>query len=109
MARAPSFWKDFIAGLGGPAGAKNVDYALDAYDTLMNLRDADFWFDEDYKPVIRQLRAFHKMGFVTTPPELLREGANIGQSAILTPAGLEFIKQGRDVVNRLIAVGGGDY
>jgi tetrahydrodipicolinate N-succinyltransferase len=105
MPRQPNFWRDFIAGLAGPAGAREAVDALDAYDTLTNLRDTDFWFDEDYKPVLRQLSAFHKMGFVTTPPELLRDGANIGRGAILTPAGLEFINRGRDIVNGQIAAG----
>ena len=110
-----TFWSDFVAGFAGPAasvsqrrggrtsltettfhgkGLENAqDKAADAYDTLKNLRDTEFWFDEDYKPLVDQLQILYNMGLITTPPELLKDGADIGHGVILTPTALEFLKK----------------
>jgi hypothetical protein len=102
---AKSFWSDFVAGFAGPTAEEEhaprritgralqeaKSEADDAFDTLKSLRDYDFWFDEGYKPLIQQLALLHTMGYLTTPPDVLKNGANIGHGRLLTQKATDFI------------------
>jgi hypothetical protein len=101
-----SFWSDFVAGFAGPTSQiKQGSHRLaggtlqaaqseaeDALDTLKSLRDYDFWFNEDYHPLVQQLARLYEMGYLTTPPDVLRGGANIGHGRLLTKKATDFIE-----------------
>jgi hypothetical protein len=98
-----SFWADFMTGLAGPAAAARAtrevaEEAQDRFDTLRNLQEGEFIFNQQHKRVVEQLDFLFQQGFFSAPPNVLRNEADIGHGKFVTDEGRKFLQKFKEFI-----------